>query len=116
MTDAVTIIDGDTFRLGTEIIRLLGADTPETYRPRCAAELRLGGAAKARLGTLLLGVAPVVVRSGVDRYGRTLAVVRTPTGEDVGEVLIREGLALPWRPGPAAKAQRLRAWCPEGRD
>ena len=45
-------------------------------------------------------------QSGIDRFGRTLACLRTVEG-DVGEILLAEELALPWQPGPAAEAHRL---------
>jgi micrococcal nuclease len=48
-----------------------------------------------------------VERRGPDRYRRTLARVDVG-GQDVGQVLIQEGLALPRRDGPEARADRLR--------
>ena len=47
--------------------------------------------------------------TGRDCYGRTLAHVLVD-GDDVGDRLLAEGLALRWRPGPIAKAQRLAIW------
>ncbi|GLR88460.1 hypothetical protein GCM10007857_51720 [Bradyrhizobium iriomotense] len=42
-------------------------------------------------------------------------MARVYTGEvDVGEVLLKEGHALPYVPGPEAKAKRLATWCPKG--
>lgn len=34
----VVIIDGDTIAIGTERVRLLNVDAPESFRPRCEAE------------------------------------------------------------------------------
>ena len=52
-----------------------------------------------------------VIRSGkLDRYRRTLADLRVD-GVDVGTTLLAEGHALPYRPGRAAKQERLREWC-----
>ena len=45
-----------------------------------------------------------------DPYHRTLGALVTPAG-DVAAIMLREGLVLPWRPGKAAKRQRLITWC-----
>lgn len=111
----VVIIDGDTVDIAGERIRILNIDAPETRRSRCEDELVLGLLAKERLAELLRA-GPVTIdrceASGrcEDRYGRTLARLRTAEG-DVGAVLIAEGLAQPWRPGKAAAEGRLRVWC-----
>lgn len=107
----VRVIDGDTIQLAGEKIRILDIDTPETWKPRCAQERAVGLAAKARLVGLLSRGQIAVDRRGRDRYGRTLAVVHAG-GVSVGEVLLREGHALPYRPGAAAKAWRMAQWCP----
>lgn len=84
-------VDGDTIHCGEQRVRVLGLDAPE-LRGRCEAERRLAQAATERLSGLLeAGVR--LETSGQDRFGRALAVVRDPRGEDVAEVLIREGLA-----------------------
>lgn len=111
----VVIIDGDTVDIDGERIRILNIDAPETRRSRCENELVLGLRAKERLAGLLRA-GPVTIdrceSSGrcTDRYGRTLARLRTGAG-DVGAVLVREGLAAPWRPGREAAEQRVAAWC-----
>jgi endonuclease YncB( thermonuclease family) len=38
----------------------------------------------------------VIRQTGVDRYGRILATVERD-GVDLGEALVKEGLARPWR-------------------
>lgn len=109
------IIDGDTVALGRERIRILNIDAPESFRPRCEAELVAGLRAKERLA-LLLRAGPVTIdrceASGrcEDSYGRTLARL-SGSGRDVGQVLVAERLALPWRPGSEAWAQRQAHWC-----
>jgi endonuclease YncB( thermonuclease family) len=107
----VRVVDGDTIDLDGERIRLINIDTPETHHPRCERERVWGEAAKARLTELLKAPGELtVVRENLDRYRRTLAYVLV--GEnDVGDVLIAEGLAVQWKAGPAAKAARLRKWC-----
>src|SRR5687768_16258588 len=47
------IIDGDTFALGSERVRILNIDAPETRGSRCEWELVLGLKAKERLAGLL---------------------------------------------------------------
>jgi endonuclease YncB( thermonuclease family) len=85
-------------------------DTPETWKPNCAQERAVGLAAKARLVGLLARGKITVERNGMDRYRRTLAVVRVD-GKDVGAMLLAEGHALPYRPGREAKAWRQAQWC-----
>ena len=106
----VRVIDGDTIDIDGTRIRILSIDTPETFRSRCENEYLLGLKAKERL-TELVGSGEVsYTPDGVDRFGRTLATVYV--GEvDVGEVLLKEGHALPYMPGPEAKAKRLATWC-----
>ena len=106
----VRVIDGDTIDIDGTRIRILSIDTPETFRSRCENEYLLGLKAKERL-TELVGSGEVsYTPDGVDRFGRTLATVYV--GEvDVGEVLLKEVHALPYMPGPEAKAKRLATWC-----
>ena len=111
VTAAPVIIDGDTFDIGTERIRLKGPDAPESHKARCAAEQVVAKQATNRLQQLLAAGPITIQRDGIDRYGRTLAVVMTG-GVDVGEALIAEGLAVRWQPGRRAWAERARHWCP----
>lgn len=115
----IIIIDGDTVALPcehlapgcAEKIRLTAIDAPESYRPTCEAELKAGLRAKERLGELLRAGPVDVLRSGqLDRYGRTLGDLITTTG-DAGSILLKEGLALPYRPGRPAGAARIAHWC-----
>lgn len=105
------VVDGDTLTLGTERIRLIEPDAPEISKPRCNAELAKGMLASGRLRQLLAG--PVEIRrSGrIDRYGRSLVALVAPQG-NVAEILIREGLSIPYRPGLDAYQQRAAHWCP----
>lgn len=96
------IVDGDTIRYRGERIRLEGFNTPE-MRGQCRRETDLARQAQRRLQQVLHNVPFSIHRSGTDRYGRTLATVRTANG-DVGDVLIREGLAHVWR-------GRQENWC-----
>jgi endonuclease YncB( thermonuclease family) len=99
------VVDGDTFYLGGEKVRIAGIDAPETHPPRCAEEARLGEAATQQLQALL-NSGPVTMTS-IDRdrdsYGRRLRNVAVD-GADVGEALIGAGVAREYGSG-------RRGWC-----
>lgn len=103
----VLVIDGDTINHGDDRYRLVGFDTPETYKPQCAAEKALGLKAKIRLTELIQTARHInlEIEDDVDRHGRFLAVGRVG-GHDVGATLISEGLAREYWGG-----KRL-SWCP----
>lgn len=92
------VVDGDTFWLAGEKIRIADINAPETHGAKCASERVRGEAATRRL-IALLNAGPFVLETGarpVDRYGRALRTV-TRRGQSLGEVLVREGLAEEWR-------------------
>jgi micrococcal nuclease len=92
------VVDGDTFWFEGEKIRIADINTPETVRPGCVREAELGRKAKLRL-LALLNAGGFALDAGPrdrDRYGRLLRTVRQG-GRSIGEVLIAEGLAEPWR-------------------
>ena len=80
-------IDGDSVRVGRTTVRLLGIDTPEYGRCGYRA------ATQATRNLIADGVRIRHVM-GTDKYGRTLAYLRTADGRDVGKVLLRRGLAV----------------------
>lgn len=91
------VIDGDTFYLGRQSIRIADIDTPETRGARCAYEAALGNRATHRLHALL-NAGPFQLQAGsrdADRYGRKLRTV-IRDGRSLGHVLVAEGLARPW--------------------
>lgn len=96
----VRLIDGDTFEMNGETIRISNIDTPEMApRSRCLAEERLAKMAKEGLGDVMelsWGAIPNLQRQGTDRYGRTLAAVTLANGVDVGDEMVRRGYAQPW--------------------
>lgn len=109
--DALAVVDGDTVRLEGRRLRLMDIDAPETHGAHCRAERRAGARAAARLAAILDGRAVLVVQAGrSDPYGRPLVRLALPEG-DAGQILLAEGLALPWRPGAAAHAARVAHWC-----
>lgn len=91
------VVDGDTFWIDGEKIRIVDLDTPETHTPRCAKEAELGKQATYRLQELL-NAGPVTMEvkgRGQDQYGRALRVVKSG-GRSVSDQLIAEGLARKW--------------------
>jgi micrococcal nuclease len=100
------VIDGDTFLIAGEKIRIADIDAPETGGAQCASEAELGARATARLRELL-NQGPFELQSyrsrDADQYGRKLRVVMRD-GMSIGEILISEGLARRW-------GGRRRPWC-----
>lgn len=99
LTGPVTVVDGDTVRSAGVTYRLANIDAPETGgRARCDSEAALGAAATQRARGLVAeaDVVAVVPTGRTDRYGRVVARVEVD-GRDLGEVLMEEGLAQPWR-------------------
>lgn len=103
---SIYVIDGDTIDINGQRYRLVGFDTPETYRPQCDYEKALGNQATARLKQLIGGVAILdfAVQPGRDKYGRGLARLFV-NSLDVGATLINEGLARAYNGG------RRSSWC-----
>ena len=83
----VHVVDGDTFRYGAERVRLRGIDTPELNEPG-------GQAARQRLEEWLRSGPVRIVSHGRDVYDRLVADVFVD-GQDVAEMLSREGYAKP---------------------
>jgi endonuclease YncB( thermonuclease family) len=116
----VEVLDGDTIHVAGETFRLIGFDAPETYRARCASERELGNRATFRLRQLVAGGGLDLERiacscptgtEGTPRcnYGRSCGILRA-RGEDVGALLITEGLARTYVCGRTSCPTR-KAWC-----
>jgi hypothetical protein len=101
--DGIFVIDGDTFSMGGQRIRIAGIDAPETHPPRCMEEARLGLAATQKLRELLGSGAVTVSGAGHDQYGRELRSVQV-NGQDVGAAMISAGVAREYGSG-------RRPWC-----
>jgi endonuclease YncB( thermonuclease family) len=98
----VRVIDGDTIRVGNERIRLRGIDTPEM------SEFD-GVVAKQRLEEFLRGGSIRIVPYARDVYHRLIADVFV-NGENVADLLRRDGLSKPGSPISAGlKSRRDRA-------
>jgi endonuclease YncB( thermonuclease family) len=102
----IRVVDGDTFLLDGERIRLADIDTPEVHG-RCPFETALAARATARLRTLLaqgpFDLHPLPSGRDRDRYGRQLRIV-TRGGRSIGDVMVAEGLARTW-------SGRREGWC-----
>lgn len=87
----VSVADGDTFTLLTDDktqvkVRLHGIDCPEKGQP-------FGNKAKEFTSDQVFGKMVTVEEKDVDRYGRTIGMVRLTSGEILNEQLLKEGLA-----------------------
>ncbi|AGB43218.1 hypothetical protein Mesau_00732 [Mesorhizobium australicum WSM2073] len=118
-----TITDGDTIRLdgSAKGTRLVGFNAPESIEPRCAVEADLGQRAKARLTELVasakleLQMIPCSCATGTEgtdrcNYGRSCGSLFS-NGQDVGDVLMSEGLAVPFICGATSCPPTPRPWC-----
>ncbi len=94
--DVVLLRNDGTPSAGSERIRLIGIDTPETKRPDTPIEC-FGTKASAAIAALLPNTTPVRLERDVeerDRYGRVLAYVfRASDGLFVNHELVRTGFA-----------------------
>ena len=99
------VVDGDTFWIGGEKVRIADIDAPETHPPRCAYEARLGNQATEKLHALLNSGAVTMTSIDRDRdvYGRLLRNVSV-NGADVGEAMVSAGVAREW-------VGRREPWC-----
>src|SRR5215204_938302 len=94
------VVDGDTIEVnpavgGTQDVRLLGVDTPETVNPNEPVE-PYGPEASAFTKQRLEGESITLIfdQEKTDQYGRVLAYVRiSGQGETFNETLLRQGYA-----------------------
>lgn len=119
---AIRVIDGDTIAVGRDHYRLVGFDAPELHgRGDACPEARARAqAAAGRLATIVAGggldlaevpcaCAPRTVGTRLCNYKRRCGVL-TARGEDVGRILIAEGLAQPF-PYNLRRPARAPKWC-----
>jgi endonuclease YncB( thermonuclease family) len=101
------VVDGDTFYLGRDPIRIADIDAPETHPARCPYEAELGAMATKRLREIL-NARPFEVQiyeRDTDKYGRKLRII-AQNGYSVGGMMVMEGLARSW-------TGHRRPWCNE---
>jgi micrococcal nuclease len=104
----IKTIDGDTVELdvdlgfGTHVqerFRLLGVDTPEIFGVRKTESFERGMEAMRRTNALLSMTKKFKIRTlkdKQDKYGRYLVDITLNGGNTLSEVLLREGLAVPY--------------------
>src|SRR5205823_14624619 len=93
-----SVIDGDTLEIHGTHIRLWGIDAPESSqlcRGEDSSQYRCGAQAANDLDAYIARRAVNCVALSLDRYGRTVATCSVD-GADLGEWLVRNGLALDW--------------------
>jgi endonuclease YncB( thermonuclease family) len=119
----IHVSDGDTISVRGKVYRLVGFNTPETFRAKCAQERALGVKADRRLRALInagdLDLTEVRCScrprtEGTQRcnFGRSCAILKAK-GTDVGQTLISEGLAEVY-PCSATRCPKRRDWCGHG--
>ena len=119
----VRVLDGDTIRLHQKKpdVRLNGFNAPETRRATCDAERELGAKATRRLrdlvqeGQLDFEFIPCSCPPGKEgtrfcNYGRRCGTFKSK-GRDVGDILIAEGLAVPFKCGATSCPPTPKPWC-----
>jgi endonuclease YncB( thermonuclease family) len=102
-------IDGDSLRDSVGDIRIMDIDAPElrqTCRDAQGRNWECGRAAHQRLKELSTKGSLACRERGRDRYGRTLADCTASGVSDIGEALVREGLAVDFGRGTYAVAER----------
>ena len=107
----VRVIDGDTIDVDIDLgfsttltkqrVRLAGIDTPES-RTRNLAEKALGLKAKERL-IELCGAKLQLKSLGKGKYGRIIGIPYTVDGDDICQILIKEGHAVEYHGGTKTK-------------
>ena len=95
---SIKVLDGDTFELNGERVRIVGVNAPEVKGDDKAK----GDMSKAELERLLTGATELTLdRRGEDKYGRTLAVVNIGN-TDIGQSLMDKGFAGKGKAGDAS--------------
>jgi endonuclease YncB( thermonuclease family) len=121
--DQVRVIDGDTVRLFNmkPNVRLVGFNAPETRRAKCDHERELGDQAIRRVRDLVhsevleFEYVDCACPAGTEEthacnYGRSCGTLKAG-GKDVGDLLIAEGLAVPFKCGAMRCPKNPKPWC-----
>lgn len=119
----VRIIDGDTIRIYHKQpnVRLVGFNAPETRRAVCETERELGAKATRRLRDLVnsghldfeyvvCSCPPGTQRTPACNHGRDCGTLKA-NGQDVGAILMEEGLAVPFVCNATRCPKTPRPWC-----
>jgi endonuclease YncB( thermonuclease family) len=119
----ISVIDGDTIRVHHKQpnVRLVGFNAPETRRAACPAERELRDKATRRVRDLVragrldfefVACSCPPGTEGTERcnYGRHCGTLKA-NGRDVGQILIAEGLAVPFKCGATRCPATPKPWC-----
>lgn len=87
----VAVVDGETLRVGSQVVRLAGVDAPGRGE-RCRGGVDCGGAATAALAGLVRGRRVECVLDGRDLDDRPLATCRS-NGVDLSHAIVLSGWA-----------------------
>jgi endonuclease YncB( thermonuclease family) len=93
-----SVTDGDTLEIHGSRIRLWGIDAPESSqlcRGQDSLQYRCGAKAANDLDAFIAGRPVNCLPISLDRYRRTVATCSVG-GTDLGDWLVRRGLALDW--------------------
>jgi endonuclease YncB( thermonuclease family) len=117
----IRVIDGDTIAAGGKTIHLVGFIAPEIQSAQCRAERELGAKAAHRVRDLVragaLDYSPVACSCPTTMLGKWVCkLARTcgslkADGHDVGEILVAEGLAVPFSCDGARCSKISKPWC-----
>lgn len=119
----IYIVDGDTiqFRGGGPYVRLVGFKAPEMQAALCDRERETGRKARARLANiasadnLQFNFVACSCPAGTEgttvcNRGRLCGTLKSD-GRDVGDILVSENLAVPFRCGAGSCPEQPRPWC-----
>ena len=87
----VTVVDGETLRLGTQVVRLRGVDAPSRL-DLCRGGHNCGGAAAAALAALVRDRRVECRLTSRDRQGRPLGTCEA-NGADLSRAIVASGWA-----------------------
>ena len=93
------VIDGDTLEVTSQRIRLFGIDAPES-RQTCHREgvtWLCSQEAELYLRSVIENKSVDCEKEDIDRYGRIVATCFNSAGEDIAELMVRNGWALAYR-------------------
>ena len=98
ITGRAKVVDGDSFEIGKERVRLFGIDAPEGRQScrRNGQPWRCGEDAAAKLRNLVRGATLRCARRDTDEYGRSVAVCKNGS-TDINAEMVRAGFALAYR-------------------
>jgi endonuclease YncB( thermonuclease family) len=120
-SDQIRVIDGDTITTAGKTVHLVGFIAPETQSAQCQAERDLGAKATKRMRDLVsaggLDYSPVTcscptttLGKWVCKFARTCGALKAK-GRDVGELLVAEGLAIPFACDGMECPKARKPWC-----